>query len=283
MNFSVTLARPTTITLLCSMLAGCILTPDNKYILTPGDTVSVVSVQSSQRLSKRDLFVPDANSYFYELTGGASSGTKPAPESDTESDTESYNTSDVIEGAAVLSTKIAASAAINPIGTAGALVVIGTAVGVVATAIREAGALAVIAVDTAKGVNIDKKVLLHIKMAEYLSKQSTQSGFLDVFAASASEQYDVKPSPTDKTLAVHIDKLEFNSLGDGLVVLKVNATAAFFYTNKTGKKITIHTKKYKYKDKPRSVDLWIGGQDEFYQSKLNVAYQSLSTQILRTL
>ena len=120
-------------------------------------------------------------------------------------------------------------------------------------------------------------------MYEYCNKQAIQNDFLDEFSAVANQQYDLQSTPGGKTISVQIDKLEFNSLGDGLVVFKINASASFYYTNKTGRKITLKTIKFRFKGKPESVDLWIEAHDDFYQSTLVGAYRALSTQIIRTL
>lgn len=274
MNFSKILLHRVTIALICLMLSACILTPNNNYSLKVGDKVSI---ESSYSQSKRGLFNSVSNSLFNQYRATQSPYSTVTVKPDATVDVTSDNNKDFEQ--APRKTGLA-----SPLlsGSQAELVVIGAVVvtALALASVREVVAVTEYAVAKAQGVDTDKKDILYFEMAEHLKTHSTQSDFNDVFSISASQQFEVKSSPLGKSLSVHIEKLEFDMLGNGLVVLKVKAVSALYYTNKTGRKTKIHSKNYRYNSSAQSVDEWIKGQNDFYQHRLNIAYQSLTNQIL---
>ena len=127
----------------------------------------------------------------------------------------------------------------------------------------------------------DKNTLLFNKMEDYLKINNPQDIFLKRVISLAEPKYPINLLSDNKIYLV-VDKLAFNTISDGRVILEMNAKITVKYIDKLGE-INRFTKDYHYMGAPQFLDTWLDGDNEFYQTKLINGYDTLAENILRTL
>jgi hypothetical protein len=129
--------------------------------------------------------------------------------------------------------------------------------------------------------DFDKKKLLYTKMDDYLKTNNPQKTFLTRVISLAESRYSISSS-SDKEISVLVERLTFNAIKDGRVILEMNSAITINYLDKSGQQQSA-TINYEYISPPQFVDTWLEGSDEFYKIKLTDAYNTLAEHMLRTL
>jgi hypothetical protein len=258
-----TFCGSTIVPLIIIALSGCNLTPKQTYSLQPGDEISIVSGAKQSSQTRGDFRVKKSNheTSLKGSSGGSSGGNL---------NFINFNSLPVV--ATVVAVVVAA-------------VVVIKAAKVATEAVKIASEAAVEATNLVTGteyVSIKSKALVTANLNEYFTQQNSQDAFVNADIASADD-YDVKPTQAKKGISVHIERLGFESTMDGQLILKMNAVAVLYITNKTGKRIEIRTKNYKYTGVAQAFELWNNPQDDFYQSNLEQGFNALADLMLTTL
>jgi hypothetical protein len=118
-------------------------------------------------------------------------------------------------------------------------------------------------------------------MDDYLKTNNPQKTFLTRVISLAESRYSISSS-SDKEISVLVERLTFNAIKDGRVILEMNSAITINYLDKSGQQQSA-TKNYEYISPPQFVDTWLEGSDEFYKIKLTDAYNTLAEHMLRTL